>query len=185
MPPIRDHGDENPRLESSPTIVIGVGANLGDRVKTVEAAFAAIAALPGIEVVARSSLWRSDPVGGPPQPDYCNAAVAVRTGMPLGRLMGELLAIEQRFGRVRGERNAPRTLDLDLLWVDGRRERISTPGEPDVEVPHPRLHERAFAMVPLLEVAPGAVDPSTGKLYAEVLAELGAEGVAPLYSSGA
>jgi 2-amino-4-hydroxy-6-hydroxymethyldihydropteridine diphosphokinase len=171
-----------PRSPDPPLAVIGLGSNLGDRRGTLEAAIAAIAAVPDVEVVARSSLWQTDPVGGPPQPDYYNAAVAVRTRLPLGRLMRELLAIEGRFGRVRGVPNAPRTLDLDLLWVEGQRVRLEEPEGPDLEVPHPRLHERAFALIPLLEVAPGAADPTTGKLYALLLAELGTEGVVPLDS---
>jgi 2-amino-4-hydroxy-6-hydroxymethyldihydropteridine diphosphokinase len=166
----------------TPLVVIGIGTNLGDRRATIEAAIEAIAKLPDLELVARSSLWQTDPVGGPPQGAFYNAAVAVHTGLPLGRLMRELLDIEARFGRVRGERNAPRTLDLDLLWVEGQRVRLSEPDGPDLEVPHPRLHERAFALVPLLEVAPGAADPATGKLYALLLAELGTEGVVPLDS---
>jgi 2-amino-4-hydroxy-6-hydroxymethyldihydropteridine diphosphokinase len=166
-----------------PTLmVIGLGSNLGNRRANIEAAAAAIAALPGIDVVAFSTLWQTDPVGGPPQPDYYNAAMAVRSRIPLGRMMLELLAIEGRFGRTRAEQNAPRTLDLDLLWVEGQRIRISEPDGPEVEVPHPRLHERAFALVPLLEVAPDAVDPTTGKRYAAVLAELGVAGVVPLDS---
>jgi len=165
-----------------PLVVIGLGANLGDRRGTIEAAIEAIASLADVEVEARSSLWQTRPVGGPPQPDYVNAAVAVRTRLPLGRLMRELLAIEGRFGRVRGEPNAPRTLDLDLLWVEGQQVRLSEPDGPDLEVPHPRLHERPFALIPLLEVAPGAADPTTGKLYALLLAELGTEGVEPLDS---
>jgi 2-amino-4-hydroxy-6-hydroxymethyldihydropteridine diphosphokinase len=165
-----------------PLAVIGIGSNLGDRRATLEAAIAAIESLPGVAIVARSSVWRTDPIGGPPQPDFYNAAVAIRTHMPLGQLMRELLALEGRFGRVRAERNAPRTLDLDLLWVEGLRMRMTEPEGPDLEVPHPRLHERAFALVPLLEVAPGAADPITGKLYALLLAELGTEGVVPLDS---
>ena len=166
----------------SPLAVIGLGSNLGDRRATIEAAVGAIAELPGVAVVARSRLWQTDPVGGPPQPDYYNAAIAVRSRMPFDRLMGELLSIEERFGRIRGEKNAPRTLDLDLLWIDGQGLRISEPGAPDLEVPHPRLHERPFALIPLLEVAPGAADPTTGKRYADVLAELGTAGVVPLDS---
>jgi 2-amino-4-hydroxy-6-hydroxymethyldihydropteridine diphosphokinase len=165
-----------------PLAVIGMGSNLGDRRATIEAATEAIASLPGVHVVARSSLWQTEPVGGPPQPDFFNAAVAIRTLMPLGQLMRELLAIEGRFGRIRAERNAPRTLDLDLLWVEGQTVRMSEPDGPDLEVPHPRLSERAFALVPLLEVAPDAADPTTGKLYALLLAELGTEGVVPLDS---
>jgi 2-amino-4-hydroxy-6-hydroxymethyldihydropteridine diphosphokinase len=168
-----------------PTIVIGLGANLGDRKKTMDAAIDAIAALPGVEVVARSSLWRTAPVGGPPQPDFYNAALAVRSPWAPEELMRELLEIEARFGRVRSERNAPRILDLDLLWQEGAPVRISRPGKPEVELPHPRLRERAFALAPLLELVPTATDPASGKRYAQILDELGMAGVAPLDSSEA
>ncbi len=170
------------KSEAHPLVVIGLGANLGDRLATLEAALQALEKLPGIAIVARSSVWKTTPVGGPPQPDFYNAAVAVRSFLPLGELMRQLLSIEARFGRVRAERNAPRTLDLDILWVEGERVTILAPDVPELEVPHPRLHERAFALIPLLEVAPGATEPATGKLYATILAELGTEGVAPLDS---
>ncbi len=165
-----------------PTIVVGLGANLGDRLGTLKAAIRALEELPAVEVIGRSSVWRTAPVGGPPQPDFYNAAIAIHSSLPLGELMRQLLAIEARFGRVRGERNAPRTLDLDILWVEGERVPIGAPGAPELEVPHPSLEERAFALIPLLEVAPGAADPTTGKLYATILAELGTEGVTPLDS---
>ena len=165
--------------------VIGIGANLGDRKKTLEAAIAAIAALPKLEVLAQSSIWRTAPVGGPPQPDFFNAAIAVRAFSPPEELMRDLLAIEVRLGRVRSERNAPRIVDLDLLWREGAPVRIRRPGMPEVELPHPRLHERAFALAPLLEVAPEACDPISGKPYRAILAELGMAGVTPLDSSEA
>ena len=171
--------------------MIGLGANLGDRRATIEAAVSTIIRLTGVELEARSSLWLTTPVWGPgggpaeaeSQPDFYNAAIAVRARMPLVELMGELLAIEQRFGRVRGERNASRTLDLDLLWVEGERVRVTNANGLELVVPHPRLHQRAFALVPLLEVAPGAADPATGRLYAAILEELGTEGVRPLDAS--
>jgi len=166
-------------------IVIGLGANLGDRKKTLETAIAAIATLPTVEVLAQSSIWRTAPVGGPAQPDFFNAAIAVRSFSPPEELMRELLAIEVRLGRVRSERNAPRIVDLDLLWREGAPVRIRRPGMPEVELPHPRLHERAFALAPLLEVAPDACDPISGKPYRAILAELGMEGVTPLDSSEA
>jgi 2-amino-4-hydroxy-6-hydroxymethyldihydropteridine diphosphokinase len=171
-------------LSALPISVIGIGSNLGDRLATVEGAIRAIEELPDVEVVARSSVWRTRPVGGPPQPDFYNAALAIRCPLPPEKLMCELLDIERRFGRTRAERNAPRTLDLDLLWREGGS-LGSGSGEAGPVVPHPRLHERAFALIPLLEVVPGAADPTTGKLYATILAELGTEGVSPLDSSGA
>jgi 2-amino-4-hydroxy-6-hydroxymethyldihydropteridine diphosphokinase len=125
------------------------------------------------------------PAVGEPQPDFYNAAVAVRTRLAPIELMYELLAIEQRFGRVRDERNLSRTLDLDLLWVD--EERIQVTGADGVElvVPHPRLHQRAFALVPLLEVAPHAADPTTRRPYVAILKELGIDGVRALDASSA
>jgi 2-amino-4-hydroxy-6-hydroxymethyldihydropteridine diphosphokinase len=173
------------RLSFEPVMVIGLGANLGDRRRAMDAALAAIAALPTIEIVARSSLWRTAPVGGPPQPDFYNAAVAVRSFSPAEELMGELLAIEAQLGRVRSERNAPRIIDLDLLWREGAPVQIRRPGLPEVDLPHPRLHERAFALAPLLEVVPEATDPVSGRPYRAILAELGMAGVTPLDSSEA
>jgi 2-amino-4-hydroxy-6-hydroxymethyldihydropteridine diphosphokinase len=168
-----------PSSQTTPLTVIGLGSNLGDRRATLEAAAAAIAEIPGMEMVGFSSVWRTEPVGGPAsQPDYYNAALAVRTTLRPEQLLRELLAIEVRLGRVRSEPNAPRTIDLDILWIEGR-EVHKTEGWPPIQVPHPRLRERAFAMVPLLEVAPGAADPRTGQLYAEILAETGASGVEP------
>jgi 2-amino-4-hydroxy-6-hydroxymethyldihydropteridine diphosphokinase len=168
-----------------PIIVIGLGANLGDRHQTLEAAMAAVRSLPGVDVIARSSVWRTAPVGGPPQPDFYNAALAVRCSSPPEELMRELLRIEANLGRVRTERNAPRLIDLDLLWREGPPVRIQRAGAPAVELPHPRLHERAFALAPLLEVVPHAVDPISGEPYAAILAKLGLAGVSPLDSSEA
>jgi 2-amino-4-hydroxy-6-hydroxymethyldihydropteridine diphosphokinase len=107
-----------------------------------------------------SRVYATAPVDGPPQPEYFNAAAMVRyEGAPLD-LLDALLAIEARLGRVRAARWGPRTIDLDLLWIDGL-----AIDSPRLVLPHPRLHLRAFAVVPLLEVAPGARDPRTGALY--------------------
>ncbi len=165
-----------------PITVIGLGANLGRRKAALQSATAAIEALPAVCVVGRSSVWRTAPVGGPAQPDFYNAALAVRSAASPEELLSQLLAIEVRMGRIRSERNGPRLIDLDLLWREGPPVRINRPGAPAVELPHPRLHERAFALAPLLEVVPDATDP-TGKRYATILAELGLTGVAPLDSS--
>ena len=137
--------------------VIGFGANLGDRLGTLRAARAQLAELATIE--RTSHVYVTAPVG-PPQPDYLNAAACVAWPSQNVALIDSLLAIEAGLGRVRGARFGPRTVDLDVLWIEGvavRSERLV--------VPHPRLVERAFALVPLLEVAPGARDPVTGAPY--------------------
>jgi 2-amino-4-hydroxy-6-hydroxymethyldihydropteridine diphosphokinase len=127
---------------------VGLGSNLGDAVATVRAAFDALAALPGSTLVARSGLWRSAPVDadGPP---YVNAVAELRSTLAPDELLRALQSIEQRFGRERPYRHAPRTLDLDLLRYGERR--IATPS---LTLPHPRLHQRAFVLAPLAELAP-------------------------------
>ncbi|HEY6462124.1 MAG TPA: 2-amino-4-hydroxy-6-hydroxymethyldihydropteridine diphosphokinase, partial [Polyangiaceae bacterium] len=133
-------------------------ANLGDRLATMRSALHALQLVTRVD--ATSHVYATAPVG-PPQPDYLNAAALVEwEGTPEG-LLTELLAIEASLGRVRdGERFGPRTIDLDVLWIEWLSMR-----SPRLVVPHPRLTERAFAMVPLLEVAPGAADPVTGERY--------------------
>jgi 2-amino-4-hydroxy-6-hydroxymethyldihydropteridine diphosphokinase len=129
-------------------IFVGLGANLGDAAATVRAAFEALDALPGTRRVARSSLYRSAPVDARGA-DYINAVAQLETRLLPAALLKELQAIEERFGRERPYRNAPRTLDLDLLLYGERR--IVTPL---LTVPHPRMHERAFVLAPLAEIAP-------------------------------
>lgn len=125
---------------------------------------------------ARSCLYRTAPVGGPPgAPDYLNAVVALRPDAVHAEptaLLGALLAIEARFGRRRRERWGPRTLDLDLLALGDEVRRA-----PDPVLPHPRTMERAFVLVPLLDVAPDWRDPATGRSAREALAALDASGV--------
>jgi 2-amino-4-hydroxy-6-hydroxymethyldihydropteridine diphosphokinase len=139
-------------------VVIGLGANLGERLATMRDAVSRIAQLAS--VVARSNVWETAPVGGPPQPDYLNAAIAVTWNGSPSSLLDELLRIEAELGRVREVRDGPRTIDLDVLWIEGH-----VVDEPRLVVPHPRLHLRAFALAPLLEVAPEAVDPRSGEAY--------------------
>lgn len=140
-------------------VAIGLGANLGDRLATLREATRRIAALTPI--LARSHVWETTPVGGPAQPDFFNAALLVEwSGTPI-ELLDALMAIEADLGRVRTIPNGPRTLDLDVLWIEGR-----VVDEPRLVVPHPRVHIRAFALAPMLEVAPDATDPRTGKVYA-------------------
>ncbi len=139
-------------------VVIGLGANLGDRLATMREAVERIGRIA--KVVARSTVWETTPVGGPPQPDYLNAAVLVAWAREPVELLEALLAIEAELGRVRDVPNGPRTIDLDVLWIEGR-----VVDEPKLTVPHPRLHLRAFALAPLLELVPDACDPRTGRRY--------------------
>ena len=136
---------------------VALGANIGEPVRHLRAAAADLVALPGTRVVARSSLYRSAPVGLVDQPDFINAVVAIDTPLEPLPLLHALLAIEARHGRVRSVPNAPRTLDLDLLMHGA-----AVLESPELTLPHPRMHERAFVLLPLLEIAPDAVLPGRG-----------------------
>ncbi len=152
---------------------IGLGSNLGDRRARIEAGIEAIVALAGVELVARSSLYESAPLaaeGG----DYLNAVVEVRTALAPGALLGALQAIEERSGRTRPRAGAPRTLDLDLL-AHGTTE-VARPG---LVVPHPRLAERAFVLVPLAEIAPDLRIPGHARV-ADLLPAVAGQRIAKL-----
>ncbi|HLV12312.1 MAG TPA: 2-amino-4-hydroxy-6-hydroxymethyldihydropteridine diphosphokinase [Trueperaceae bacterium] len=150
---------------------VALGGNVGDSHAVMRGALAALAELG--EVVARSSLYRTAPVGGPAgQADYLNAVVALRTGLSTHGLLRALQDVEERFGRVRGERWGPRTLDLDLLAHGA-----VNVDDPVATVPHPRLHHRAFVLVPLREIDPWWRHPVTGETAEGMLARLDASGV--------
>lgn len=136
---------------------IAFGANLGEPAAALEFASERIAALPGTALVARSALYRSAPVGVAGQPDYLNAVIAADTRLSAEELLAALLAIERAAGRTRAYPQAPRTLDLDLLLYGDAR--ISLP---HLQVPHPRMHQRAFVLLPLAEIAPCATIPGHG-----------------------
>jgi 2-amino-4-hydroxy-6-hydroxymethyldihydropteridine diphosphokinase len=139
---------------------IGLGANLGDTVLSLTTALAALAALPDTRLLGVSGAYRSAPVdaGGP---DYLNAVAQLHTALAPLALLDALLAIEQAQGRERPFRHAPRTLDLDLLlYADLQHD------EPRLILPHPRLHQRAFTLLPLLELAPELQAPGLGALSA-------------------
>lgn len=140
---------------------VGLGANLGNREDTIRAA---VAALPG--VVAVSTLRETDPVGLTDQPCFLNGVAALETELSPRELLDVLLAVEHQLGRERRERWGPRTIDLDLLVYGDE-----TLDEPGLAVPHPRLHERRFALEPLAEIAPGLVIPGLGRVT-DLLAEL-------------
>lgn len=144
----------------SVTALIGLGGNLGDVRGRLEAAMDALGQVPGLSVVARSRFYRTPPWGNVDQPDFVNAAVSVETGLSPHDLLDVLLATERDFGRVRdGERWGPRTLDLDLLAYGDRMvddERLT--------VPHPRIGERAFVLLPLADIAPTLALPGMGRV---------------------
>ncbi len=136
---------------------VGIGANLDDPAARVHGAFATLAAMPKTRLLKHSSLYRTEPQGYREQPDFVNAVAEIETGLAPADLLAALQALETRAGRARSFRDAPRTLDLDLLLYGN--ERIDQPG---LVVPHPRMHERAFVLVPLLEIAPRADIPGRG-----------------------
>jgi len=140
---------------------IGLGANLGDPEVRVRGAISALEAIPKTRLLAASSLYRSSPLGYAAQPDFVNAVAEIETELSATALLQQLLSIEARSGRTRDFPNAPRTLDLDLLlYADG------VVAEPGLLVPHPRMHERAFVLAPLAEIAPSAVVPGRGSVGA-------------------
>ncbi|MEO5732693.1 MAG: 2-amino-4-hydroxy-6-hydroxymethyldihydropteridine diphosphokinase [Rubrivivax sp.] len=143
---------------------MGLGGNVGDVRAAITAAIGAIDAVPGVSVGACSSLWRSAPVDADGD-DFLNAVVEVTTTLEPEALLQQLHRIEAEAGRQRPYRHAPRTLDLDLLMVGQRC--IDTPS---LQLPHPRLHERAFVLLPLLELDPAVVHPRLGPLTAFVSA---------------
>lgn len=141
--------------------VIALGANLDDPEAQVRRAFAEVGALPGTRLLARSALYRTAPVGFVDQPAFVNACALVETALGAHELLARLLAIERRHGRVRGVPNGPRTLDLDIVLYGGE-----SLHEPGLTIPHPRAHERAFVLAPLLDVWPDAMIPGRGRAAA-------------------
>ncbi|MHC4391531.1 MAG: 2-amino-4-hydroxy-6-hydroxymethyldihydropteridine diphosphokinase [Planctomycetota bacterium] len=147
------------------TAYVALGSNLGDRKSTIEQAVALIGQLPGTRVTRRSALIETEPVGGPGgQPGYLNGALELRTELGPHRLLDKLHRIEAELGRVRTVRFGARTIDLDLLLYGQRvaGPRVAGPETqpPGLILPHPRLHERAFVLEPLAEIAPGAIVPA-------------------------
>ena len=155
---------------------IGLGANLGDAAATLRDALAELDRLPGIDLLRTSRLYRTPAWGRTDQPDFINAVVLVETGLQARELLDALLATERSFGRVRidGERWGPRVLDLDLLLFGDAV--IDAPG---LRVPHPHLHERAFALLPLLDAWPDAAIPGVG-LARDSAAAMAVDGIEAL-----
>ncbi|MDX6466827.1 MAG: 2-amino-4-hydroxy-6-hydroxymethyldihydropteridine diphosphokinase [Gaiellaceae bacterium] len=151
-----------------PRAYIGLGSNLGDRERTLQGAVEALGAEDGVEVAALSTLSDTDPVGFLDQPRFLNGVAALDTTLGARELLSLLLEVERRFGRSREgvPAQGPRTLDLDLLLYGDL-----VLAEPGLQVPHPRLHERAFVLEPLAELAPGLEIPGFGPVE-RLVAEL-------------
>lgn len=156
------------------TACVALGSNLDDPRLQVERGFAALAALPRTRLLARSRLYRTPPWGMLDQPDFINAAARLETSLSPRSLLDALLAIEARAGRVRGVRNGPRILDLDLLLYGDR-----IIDEPGFTVPHPRLHGRAFVLLPLADIAADAEVPGQGRVR-DLAAQVDATGCLPI-----
>lgn len=155
-------------------VFIGLGSNVGDRAGTIDQAIHALGLAPTCSVIQCSSLFETEPIG-PPQPKYLNGAAEMSTDLSPREFLKMLLDVEQSLGRIRSpqERNAPRTIDLDLLMYG---ERILS--EPELEIPHPRLENRPFVLIPLLEIDATLRHPATGDLLVSFLsAERGNDGV--------
>ena len=151
--------------------VIALGSNLAEPARQVRAALSALEAHPQIQIEKTSSLYVTAPVGYDDQPDFVNAVCSVRTSLDGVSLLAVLNRIESDFGRERTFRNAPRTLDLDIIDFDG----ISS-SDPQLTLPHPRAHERSFVMKPLAEILPDFVLGGHGRA-ADLAAALGEEGI--------
>ena len=152
-------------------VVLAVGANLGDRLGTLQGCVEAIGRLPDTDVLAISPVYETAPVGGPAQPDFLNAVLIAATGLGPRDLLEAAHRIEAEFGRVRTERFGPRTLDIDIISYAGQ---VSS--DPVLTLPHPRAHERAFVLVPWHDIDADATVPGRGPVR-DLLAGLDAGGI--------
>jgi 2-amino-4-hydroxy-6-hydroxymethyldihydropteridine diphosphokinase len=150
--------------------VIGIGTNMGDRYKNINDAVKAISLLPGTSILEASHIYETKPVGFQEQGDFLNAAILVGTNMSPMALLGACLGIEAAFGRIRTVKNGPRILDLDLLLYEGMKSESF-----ELTLPHPRILERAFVMVPLKDLYPEGRTP--GLYFIPYLKEIGTQGI--------
>jgi 2-amino-4-hydroxy-6-hydroxymethyldihydropteridine diphosphokinase len=138
---------------------LGLGSNVGDRLATLQRAIDLLAAEPGINVQRTSRIWEADPVGGPEQPDFLNVVAEIRTTLEPLKLLEAVGRVEATLGRTRDIRWGPRTIDIDILLIDDL-----TIDDDRLTVPHPRMHQRAFVVMPLLELIPDPVLPDNTRL---------------------
>ncbi len=153
------------------TVVLALGSNLGDRLANLQGGVDALCARPGLSDVEISPVYETAPVGGPAQPDYLNAVLVAATTLSAQAVLERGQEAESGLGRVRGQRWAPRTLDVDVI-VYG----TEVSDDPGLTLPHPRAHERGFVLAPWHDLDPGAVIPGQGRV-ADLLAAVGTAGV--------
>ncbi|MEM6425722.1 MAG: 2-amino-4-hydroxy-6-hydroxymethyldihydropteridine diphosphokinase [Cyanobacteria bacterium P01_D01_bin.128] len=163
--------DDSRAVSQSVMGAIALGSNIGNSIDILKLAVAGLNQAPGVIIIACSSVYRTTPIG-PPQPDFLNACVLFSTTLSPERLLNTLLSTEIRFGRQRRERWGPRTLDLDLLLYGDAV--VTTP---QLEVPHPRMGDRAFVLVPLAEIAPDWIDPVSQRSITALLQNVSRQGV--------
>jgi 2-amino-4-hydroxy-6-hydroxymethyldihydropteridine diphosphokinase len=161
----RLNGDGRPEGGEPPAerAYVALGSNLGDRESYLNAAIRKIREIPGVRITKVSSFYETQPVGGPPQGTYLNGVIELECSLAAGELLAQLQRIEKELGRTRVGKSFPRTIDLDILLYG---ERIID--DEGLNVPHPRMHERAFVLDPLNEIAPQAVHPRCGSTVAEL-----------------
>jgi 2-amino-4-hydroxy-6-hydroxymethyldihydropteridine diphosphokinase len=152
-------------------VVLALGSNLGDRLANLQRGVDALCAQPGLDQVALSPVYETAPVGGPAQPDYLNAVLVAATSLPARAILDRGRAAEAAAGRARGERWGARTLDVDVIVYGNQAS-----ADPELTLPHPRAHERAFVLAPWHDVDPDAVIPGRGRV-ADLLAAVGSTGV--------
>jgi 2-amino-4-hydroxy-6-hydroxymethyldihydropteridine diphosphokinase len=153
-------------------IFIALGSNLGDREANIREAIRLAGEGGGLMVVKVSPLYESEPWGQEDQPRFVNAVMEARTGLKPHELLGYLKRIEAGMGREKAEKWGPRIIDLDIIFYGARVVK-----DEEIELPHPRAHERAFVMVPLSDIAPGLIDPLSGAPVSELAERLGKEGL--------
>ena len=151
--------------------VLALGSNLGDRRHNLQRAVDCLLDAPGLDLRAISPVYQTRPVGGPGQPDYLNAVITVQTALPARAILDRAHDVEDALQRVREVRWGPRTLDVDLIVVG---DEISD--DPELTLPHPRAHERAFVLAPWHDIEPGAEIPGRGRI-ADLLGATGLDGV--------
>jgi 2-amino-4-hydroxy-6-hydroxymethyldihydropteridine diphosphokinase len=152
-------------------VVLSLGSNLGDRLANLQHGVDALLAEPGLQDPAVSGVFQTSPVGGPEQPDFLNAVLVAVTALPAGLILSRCQAAERAAGRVRTVRWGPRTLDVDVIACG-----TEVSADPVLTLPHPRAHERAFVLLPWLDVDPAACLPGAGRV-ADLVDQLGTDGV--------